>query len=68
MELGRHSEWVNVHIRFAKSIMKRKMREHGFYVVHDLRTDVFMAYESAVQYRAMTMLLAVSDSSFRSLS
>lgn len=24
------------------------MREHGFYVVHDLRTNVFMAYERAL--------------------
>lgn len=46
--MGRHSEWVIVHIWFAKSITKRKTREHGFYVVHDLRTDVFMAYERAL--------------------
>lgn len=33
-----------VHKGFEKS-MKEKTTEHGFYVVHDLRTDVPMAYE-----------------------
>ena len=37
-----------VHIGFSKSTTKRKTREHGFYVVHDLRTDGFMAYERAL--------------------
>ncbi len=37
-----------MHIRFEKCITKGKTREHGFYVVHDLRTDVFMAYEIAL--------------------
>ncbi len=37
-----------MHIRVEKSITKGKTREQGFHVVHDLRTDVFMAYEIAL--------------------
>ena len=39
------------------------------YVVHDLRTDVFMAYERAlyVHTRAMTLLLGIINRSARSL-
>ena len=37
-----------MHIWFEKSMMKGKTKEHRFYVVHDLRTDVFMAYEKAL--------------------
>lgn len=38
-------------------------------MVHDLRTDVFMAYERAlyVHTRAMTLLLGINDRSARSL-
>lgn len=39
-----------------------------FYVMHDLRTDVFMAYETALYIpRAMTLLLVIIDRCVRSV-
>lgn len=53
-----------------KPLRKRKTREHGFYVVNDLRTDVFMAYERALYIpgpRAVALLLGFNDRSVTSL-